>query len=617
MPEFDGALNRESTLTMPSCSPIVPAARGERTNSLAPITRRLAAIVFADVVGWSRLIERDDVETLRAWKALRADIIEPKIAEHGGRLLEVAGDAVVIEFPSAVAGAMWAMDTQRALSGEGQPSPLALRIGMNVEDVIVDENKLIGDGVNIAARVLQLAEPGDIVVTAAVREYIWNKMPVGFVDLGEQMLKNISRPIRVYRLGPTDEGATAPTRLQPHLTWKQRPAIAVLPFRNLGGNPEEGYFGDGITQDIIGGLSRSHALYVIAWDSTLRYRERKMDRRDIATELGVRYVLEGSVRRHASQLRISSELIDAPSGRTVWADRFDGSDSEIFEFQDRIASSIVGTLEPRLYQAEAARTRAKPTENLDAYECVLRAMSLLYSFSPRDSAEAGRYLERAVEGDPSYARAHAYLAWWLNLLAGEGRSSDPGSDAERAVLASITAVELDPDDAFCLSVAAHIQAFLRKNLDAAADMYERALTLNENSAFAWGVSGSTYCFLGRPEEALERLRNARRLSPFDPMNFFFFTVAGLAEFVAGRYDQAIGWLRKAERLNPRFKACQRTLIAALALSGDVEAARVSAGHLLSIEPSFRVARFTSWYPLRRRDDLDRFATGLLVAGVPK
>jgi tetratricopeptide (TPR) repeat protein len=277
----------------------------------------------------------------------------------------------------------------------------------------------------------------------------------------------------------------------------------------------------------------------------------------------------------------------------------------------------VGTLEPKLYQAEAARALTKPTESLDAYDCVLRALSLLYTLNDRQFLEAGEYLQRAVALDPSYAQAHAYLAWWLNLLRGEGRSTDAAGDAEKAVRAATRAVELDPDDAFCLAVAGHIQGFLNKNLDSAMDLFDRALRLNENCAFAWGVSASTYCFLGRPDEALERLRNAWRLSPFDPLTFWFCTVAGIAEFVASRYDQAIGWLRKAQRLNPRFAACHRTLAASLALAGDIEAAKAASQQLLSVDPRFRVSVFVSWYPLRRREDLERLAAGLRLAGLPE
>jgi adenylate cyclase len=588
-------------------------------EQVAAITRRLAAVAFADVAGWSGLVEQNDVHTLRAWKALRAEIIEPKVVEHGGRVLEIAGDAVLVEFRSAVAAVTWAVDTQRALAHQEPEAPgsirLTLRIGINVEDVIVDEDKLIGDGVNIASRIHQLALPGEIMVTGAVRDYVWNKMPVTFTDIGEQKLKHITRPIHAYRVEPEDTAGRIPARSQPHLSWTKRPAVAVLPFRNLSGNPEEGYFGEGITEDIINGLARSHALYVIARNSTLRYRDPQIDSREIATELGVRYIVQGSIRRLASRLRISTELVDAVGNRTMWADKFDGGDNEIFEFQDRITARVVGTLEPRVYEAEAARALEKPTDSLDAYDCLLRALPLFYTFNDDDVAAGGRYLQRAVTLDPLYAQAHAYLAWWHNLRTGP-TNNPAAADAVKAWRAASTAVELDPNDAFCLSVAAHIEGFHRKNLDGAADMFDRALSLNENCAFAWGVSGATYSFLGRPDEALERLRNARRLSPFDPMNFFFFTVAGLAEFVAGRYDQAVGWLRKAERLNGRFAAGLRTLAAALALSGDTEAAKAVAAKFLAIAPQFRLSVFTSWYPLRREEDLRRMATGLRLAGLP-
>ncbi len=589
-------------------------------GSQAQFKRRLAAIAFADVAGWSRLIEKNDANTLRAWKELRSDLIEPVILEHGGRLIEVAGDAVLAEFPSAVAAVSWALATQRGMTEHPTTAggaALMVRIGINVEDVIVDEDRLIGDGVNIASRIHQLASPGEIVTTGAVRDFVWNKLPVSFNDLGERELKNIGRPIHIYRVDSRDPGVTVPVHAQPHLSWAKRPAIAVLPFRTLGGKPDDDYFGEGITEDIISALSRSHALYVIARNSTLRYRDGNADSREIANELGVRYLLQGSVRRSAARLRISSELVDAVTNRAIWADKFDGADSDIFDFQDRIAANIVGTIEPRLYQMESARTMERPTESLGAYECVLRALPLLYTFNERDFAEAGHYLERAVSLDPGYAQAHAYLAWWHNLRAGEGRSPDPAADVQNAERAAQIAVELDQNDAFCLAVAAHIQAYLHRNLDVAADMFDRALLLNENCAFAWGVSGSTYSFLGRPDEALERLRNAWRLSPFDPMNFFFWTVAGIAEFVAGRYDQAVGWLRKTERNNPRFVACHRTLTASLALSGDVTAAQRAATKLLMVEPRFRVSTFIAWYPLRRPEDLERMARGLRMAGLPE
>lgn len=591
-----------------------------RVDQSFSVTRRLAAIAFADVVGWSGHVERNDIETLRSWKQLRARLIEPKFREHRGRLQHNAGDGVLVEFPSAVDAVDWALAVQRGvtqLGTEKGSTRLTLRVAINVEDVIVDSDTVIGDGVNVAARIMQFAQPGEIVVTSSVREYVWNKMGIDFVDLGQHVLKNISRPIRIFRVARRTTRIEIPAPRQPHLSWSNRPAIAVLPFRNVGGDSEQAYFSEGISEDIICGLSRSHALYVIAWNSTMRYREATMSSQSIANELGVRYVLEGSVRRRSPQLRITAELFDAVNERTLWADKFDGLDSEVFEFQDRIATQIAGAIEPKVYQAESARVRNKPTDSLDAYDCVLRALSQFYSLNSEQFTEAGDFLRRAVSLDPSYAQAHAYLAWWLNLKRGDGRSTDLAGDAQRAIDAALRAVELDSDDAFNLAVAGHIQGFLNNSLDAAVELFDRALQLNENSAFAWGISGSTYCFLGKPEDALERLRNAWRLSPFDPLNFWFCTVAGLAEFVAGRYDQAVGWLRKAQRLNPRFSACLRTLTASLALSSDLEAAKAVARQVLAIEPGFRVSVFASWYPLRRPGDIERLSDGLRLAGLPE
>ena len=596
----------------------------EQVSSVTPrlavssVTRRLAAIAFADVVGWSSHVERDDLKTLRAWKLMRTELLEPKFREYHGRLQHTAGDGILVEFPSAVDAVAWALEAQRACpnSASARIAPAVVEIAINVEDVIVDEETIIGDGVNIAHAFCSSPCPARS-SSPAMCDYVWNKMTVSFGDLGERDLKNISRPVRVYRVDPPEAGIKIPVPRQPHLSWTKRPAVAVLPFRDLGGNADQAYFSEGISEDIIRSVSRSHAVYVIAWNSTLRYRDRKMDSRSIAAELGVRYILEGTVRRRQSRMRIATELIDATTGRTLWADKFDGQDSDIFEFHDRIATRIAGEIEPKVFQAESARALTKSTDRLDAYDCVLRALSLLYSLDTRQFAEAGHFLQQAVTLDPSYAQAHAYLAWWLNLKRGEGRSTDMHGDAEKAISAAMRAVELDAEDAFCLAVAGHIQGFLNHSLDAAVDLFDRALLLNENSAFAWGIGASTYCFLGRPDEALERLRNAWRLSPFDPLNFWFCTVAGIAEFVAGRYDQAIGWLRKAQRLNPRFSACNRTLAASLALAGDLEAAKATAKHVLAIEPRFRVSTFASWYPLRRPGDLERYVDGLKLAGLPE
>jgi TolB-like protein/Flp pilus assembly protein TadD len=589
-----------------------------RVDPPSNIKRRLAAIAFADVEGFSRLIAFNELETVRRWKVLRTEIMEPHMARHGGRLADVAGDAVLVEFPSVINAVRWAVDVQRSQ----QPAPngldplaLRVRIGINIEDVIDDEGVLHGNGVNIAARIHQAAEPGQIVVTAAVREYVMNRLPVAFRDLGTPPMKNIARPVQVFAV-EWREGAESDPGAQPYLQWSARPTIAVLPFRTIGAPKDENYFGEGITDEIITGLSRSRSLYVIAHNSTLRYRDRTKDLRQTAGELGVRYVLDGSVRRQGTRLRINAELIEMAANAAIWAQRFEGTTDELFEFQDRITASILGALEPRVRAVEAARVRDRPTESLDAYNCILKAMSRLYLFTPASYVEAGQLLERAIALDPSYAQAYAHLAWWLNFRIGEGWSENPDGDKARAIVVSQRAIELDREDAFALAVAGHILSFMAKKPDEAVDLFDQALALNQNSAFAWGLSALTFAYLGRADEALERLQNVWRLNPFDPLNFYFWIVAGIAEFVAGRYDEAIAWLRKSRRANPRFIACLRMLAASLALSGDEEGARAVAQELLAIEPSFKVSTFVSWYPLRP-DALSRLGKALRIAGLPE
>lgn len=544
--------------------------------------------------------------------------MEPHMERHGGRVTQMAGDAVLVEFASAVNAVRWAADVQRAQRGASDDPgsfDLKVRIGINVEDVIDDDGVLQGDGVNIAARIHEAAEPGQIVVTAAVRDYVVNRLPLAFRDLGTPPMKNISRPVRVFAVKWV-EGENIALSAQPYLQWSSRPTIAVLPFRTIGGTDDESYFGDGITDEIITGLSRSHSLYVIARNSTLRYRGRERDLRQIASELDVRYVLDGSVQRQGTRLRINTELTDVVANRPIWAERFEGSTQNLFEFQDRIAASILGSIEPRVRAVEVARVGDRPTDSLDAYNCVLKAMSRLYLFTPESFQETGELLERAISLDPSYAQAYAYLAWCLNFRIGESCSLDPSADRARALAVSQRAVELDSEDAFALAVAGHILSFMANKPNEAVDLFDQALALNQNSAFAWGLSALTFAYLGRADEALEHLQNVWRLNPFDPLNFYFWIVAGIAEFVAGRYNEAIVWLRKSRRAHPRFRPCLRTLAASLALSGDETGAQEVARELLELEPSFKVSTFISWYPLRPKD-LARMETGLRAARLPE
>ncbi len=583
------------------------------------VVRRLAAVAFADVAGFSRMMELDDTSTIAKWRNLRHDLLEPKIREHNGQLLQLMGDGLLIEFQSVVDAVRWADDVQRAIAHSRRDDavePLLIRVGINVEDVIVDGATIHGDGINIAARIQQLASAGEVVMTAAVRDYVWNKLGVELTDLGERQLKNISRPIRIYRLERVEDDASGRRMVQPHLSWNNRPSIAVMPFRNTGGDPADAYFGEGITEDIIGALAVNRSFLVIARNSTLQYRDRLADVPQIAAELGVRYVLDGSVRRQSDALRISVELNDAGQNRIIWAERFEGLVGDLFGFQDRIAASVVTAIEPRLYEVEAARVRGKPTESLDAYDCVLRALAFINSDREAEFMAAGSLLDRAMTLDPAYAQAQAYKAWWYVLLLGEWRHMAAKSAPDDAVVCAQRALSLDPADAFVIAVAAHVQAFLRQQPEAAVDMFERSLLANKNSAFAWGLSAVTCCYLGQPDAALERLRNAWRLSPFDPMAFFFWGVAGLAELLAERYDQALVWLLKAHRDHPGHFACIRNLCICHALMGEGDKARALAADLLARDPGFRISEFAARYPLRRAADLERLVQGLRLAGLP-
>ena len=488
-------------------------------NTAPRSQRRLTAIVFADVAGFSRLVERDDVQTILKWNALKRDLIEPKIEEYSGRLLRKIGDGLFIAFDSVVDSVLWARDVQRAITAgpqSGQDEKLQVRIGINVEDALIDDNDLHGDGVNIAARIHDLAEPGDTVVTATVRDYIRNKLDVGLADLGEHQLKNISRPLRIFRLEDSTATSSTARRVVPHLTWSKRPSVAVLPFRNLGGDPREDYFGEGITEDIITALSRNRSLFVIARNSTLHFRDDNSERQQMAARLGVRYFLEGSVRRQAEVLKISAKLVDTSDDGTIWAENYQVPNNDLFAVQEAIAAKVVARIEPPMYRRESELVRRKPPESMGAYDCVLRALPLLHAFDNQKWQEAATYLDRAIELDPGYAQAHAYRAWLYLLRIAEARSNDIASDSLKAKKHAQLGMDLDAHDSFALAVAAHVHALLHRQPEVAAEFFERSLEINENSAFAWGMSGLTYCYLGQPDEALTLFGRAAALAESVP-----------------------------------------------------------------------------------------------------
>jgi TolB-like protein/DNA-binding winged helix-turn-helix (wHTH) protein/Tfp pilus assembly protein PilF len=591
----------------------VPPQRGEAGDR---IVRRLATVVFAGLVDWAGTLAAYPDAAIGAWKTLRSALIEPNVQACGGRILELAAAGLSIEFASAVDAIRWAVDLRERIAGwpaSAAAPRLRMRFAIHVDDVIVDDGKLIGDVALVVPRLLDGVADDQIVVTEAARSLVGAKLPVRFRPLGVIKLRpGDPEPTPLYAAETTPENPLA-TGAQPHLLWERRPSLAVLPFAADG--DAEQYFGDGMTEEIIALLSANRSLFVIARNSTLRYSGTHAGPAEIAAELGVRYLLTGSVRCSAERLRIVAQLVEAGPGRVLWADRIEGANEELFSFQTRIAASIAAAIDPRVQEAEIERACARPTANASAYDCVLRGLSLQYTFREGDFDAAGALFRRAIEADPRYAQAHAHLAWWHNLRFGEGRSPAASEDGRQAEALSQRALELDPRDALALSVAGHIQAFMRKRFTVAMEMFDQAIALNPCCVVAWARSGTTLAYTGQGEEALQRVRNATRLSPFDPLRFAFFTTNGTACLVVGRYDEAAGWLGKARRLNPGYRAALRLQIAALALSGDREEALALAQELLRIEPSFRVSTFAAWYPLCE-PHLSRLAEGLREGGLP-
>ena len=584
-------------------------------------TRRLAVVAFADVAGFSRLMAEDDVWTSNQWKSLREELLLPLLKQYDGRLVETVGDAILVEFSSVVAALKWAVDAQKKPHPEAQRGTrenLQLRIAVNVEDVLVSHGNILGDGVNIASRIHDAAAPGQIVATGLVRELAGSKINVRFRDIGTPRLKNINRVIHLFQVVPLETSSSESASLhQPFIEWTSRPTVAVLPFRASSGHEMEEYFGSGITEDIISGLSRSHAFHVIARASTLRFANRSIDLQEIAAQLGVNYVMDGNVRRQGNRLRITAELVDVALNRSIWSESFDGTAEDLFDFQDTIVAAVVGSFEPRLNAHGIERVRNRSTHSLDAYDCVLKAASELYRFTDEGYHQSGIALQRAMELDPTYARAYAYSAWRLNYLVGEERSNNPERDKLLAVENARHSIALDPDDPFCQVVAGHLTSLIEGDPHQAMSMFDLALSLDQNNALGWATSGVTLSYLGRRDEAIPRFQNAFKLSPFDTLNFTWWTGVGIAEFSSGNYAEAISWLQKARQVNSRFIATLRILAASLAMNGQEEKARAVGAEILRLDKDFSVDRFVSWYPFVRREDKLALKSGLFIAGLPR
>ncbi|CAN5221025.1 adenylate/guanylate cyclase domain-containing protein [soil metagenome] len=578
-----------------------------------PVQRRLAAIAVADVVGYSRLMEADEAGTLAALRQRRSAILDPVVRAHSGRIVKVMGDGVLLEFASAVSAVEAARDLQRKFGDANDDLPedrrIVLRIGINLGEVIGEGSDIFGDGVNIAARLESLAEPGGICVSAKVHDEVRGKTTAGFVAMGEQPLKNIAKPVRVFRLQPPIVSAPK----EPELALPDRPSIAVLPFQNMSGDPEQDYFSDGIAEDIITALSKLRWFFVIARNSTFGYKGKPVDVRQISRDLGVRYVLEGSVRKSGDRLRVTSQLIDAKTGGHVWAERYDRSVTDLFAVQDEITVSVVASIESQLFVAENLRTRDRPTESLDAWGCVIQAMPHVWTWAAHDTDISISLLKRALEIDPGYARANSLLAWAYAARAHLGKA-DPVRELETALAIARKAVELDSEDSWAHLAVGYAHMVSRRSEPAIA-AFKEALAQNPNFALAHMILGSAYAYSGRSAEGAEQLALATRLSPRDHLYAAILSTSGLCNLMDGRYSEAVELERQAVHLRANFGTAWRTLAAAAGLAGDIETGAAALAEAKRLQPNLSIAWVREFHPIVREAARERYIDGLRIAGL--
>jgi len=576
----------------------------------ARVERRLAAILAADVAGYSRLMGVDEEGTLAALKAHRHELIDPKIAEHHGRIVKTTGDGALVEFASAVDAVRCAMEIQCVMAERSAARPedrrVEFRIGINVGDIIIDDNDIFGDGVNIAARLEGIAEPGGVCMSDDAYRQVRGKIEMACDDMGLQALKNIAEPTRTWRVKVGDQSAAAaqpgsPASQAPALALPDKPSIAVLPFQNMSGDPEQEYFADGMVEDIITGLSRIRWLFVIARNSSFIYKGRSVDITRVGRELGVRYVLEGSVRKAANRVRITGQLIEAATGRHLWAERYDRDLRDIFDLQDEITMSVVAAVEPSVRQAEIERVKRKRPENLDAYDLVLRAIPHASAATPDEASTALALLERAIALEPDYALAHGFAAWCCEqrFVRGDHREEDrlKGVAHARLVLATSS------DDANALGLAGFVLWMLAHDRSAALEALDRALAMGPSSLIALTYGAVALAFMGETALAIERAQLALRLSPFDPLRWGALSAITIAHLLEGRYKEAAEFARRTVQLNPGFSTGLAFLAGALARSECDGEAREIAARLLTMEPAFSsrsVAAIADGDELQRR-----------------
>jgi adenylate cyclase len=587
------------------------------------VKRRLAAIFAADVEGYSRLMGTDEVATLDALTA-RREILDGLIATHGGRIANTAGDSVLAEFGSAVDAVRCAMEAQDALAKANSTLPescqINFRIGVHVGDVMVRAGDLFGDGVNIAARLQTLARAGGLCISSVTYDQVRKILPLSFTDLGAQTVKNIEEPIRAYEARPQGEVASSTLKEASSLgdgkplALPDKPSIAVLPFQNMSGDPEQEYFADGMVEEITTALSRFKWLFVIARNSSFTFKGQAVDVKEVGRRLGVRYVLEGSVRKASGKVRITGQLIDAVTGTHIWADRFERDLTDIFALQDEVTVAVVSAIQPKLLQTEIAMATRRRPENPTAYDLFLRAMPQFYLTTREGLTEAIRLAHRALELDPRFGLVAALAGVCHMQNALWGYAIDRQFEREEAVRLARLALSVDDGDPDTLARAASISALMVGDFESAIEMADRAVALNPNSYTAWNSRGSVYRSAGLPEEAVWSFERAIRMSPVDPRLHTTFAGMGLAFIELGRFDEAIVAGRKAQRHNPSLPVTYRCLASAFAHLGRDAEAREAAMRVLELDPAFTISPLIAWGGQARAK---LFIEGLRKAGLPE
>ncbi len=583
------------------------------------IQRRLAAILAADVVGYSRQMEADEAGTRSRLRSLHSELIDPCIAADGGRIVKTTGDGILVEFPSAVDAVRNALAIQSAMAGRNAALPethrLVFRAGVNLGDMIIEGDDIHGDGVNVAARLEGLCEPGEVYVSGTVRDHVEGKLAAVFDDLGEQSVKNIARPIPVFRAREEDGEEATHERPAATPAMADKPSVAVLPFDNLSGDPEQEYFSDGISEDIITGLSRIRTFMVIARNSTFSYKGSSPDIRKVANDLGVRYVLEGSVRKAGSRVRITAQLIDASTGAHIWADRYDREIEDIFAVQDEITQTVVGAIQPELSRAEQQRALMKPPESLDAWDLYSRGLWHFARSEKEDNREAQVMFARATESDPNFCAAHPYLVFAKFLSVVLGFTEDSNATIEEMLVIGRKAMAAGSNDAFAhLAIAgAHL---IRSDAAPAIEALERAIELNPSFPTAYMWLGDANALIGETDKAIACVETAMRLSPADQHMNSFMVVAAFANIVARRFDEAESWARKATRQSSAQPTAYIVLLASLGHSErQTETASVNEEFRKRF-PNYDIEKFldfSRW--TQSADGAAIFRDGLRKAGV--